>query len=807
MTLSLLGAARAAETSGDAGRAVAIYESIVLASPSHVEALTRLGAMYAACSRGDDSIRAFAAVVRVRPTSPAAHYNLGRAHAAAGHHQSAIAAFERAAEQAPSASATYLAWAAELQARGNRHDALAVYARAEQAGCKDGALALCHGDCLHACGRLQQASARYADAARRRPDLAAQALFNAGACLAAIGEHAPAITAFDDALRARPDFVEALVNRGISRVALGATALALADYAAALALQPTLATAQRAAGIAQLTLGHWAEAIEHLQQALRSDADDAEAWEALGDAYRVRRAFLAAIDSYRNATAILDARGAPAAERAEVLHKQLDVLFCVSDFEGARRCAATLLAVLPDFPYAAGLQLYATTWTAAWDELEPLRSEVVAAASRGESASQPFPLLGFSDAPAAHRACAQSLIDRHLSAIQPLAPIVRKPRDRLTLAYLSPDFREHPVGQLIAATLAGHDRRRFKVIGLSSYAFPEPGGTHARLRAACDEFIDVSLLSDVDVAALLRQHEVDILVDLAAHTSGGRPGIAAYRAAPIQVNFLGYPGTYGANFIDYLIADNYVVPPSHEGWYVEKIARLPGSLVPPGDARAYSAALPSRHEQGLPDDAIVLCAFHNTYKILPEIYNVWLRLLAAQPRAVLWVSRHAPEAAQALLARAVNAGIEPSRIVFAARVASHSEHLARLSLADLLLDTFPYNAHSSAADALWAGVPVVTISGESFASRVCGGLLRALGLPELVTESLPLYEQTALTLLQDASALPALKRWLRAHAQENSIFNSDAYTRHLESAYELMWRRAEQGLPPCSFTLAADTAP
>lgn len=799
-----MAAARTAEAAGDTGRALALYEAIVLAVPTQVEALTRLGAMYAAGGRGADSLRAFAAVARTRPESPAAQYNLGRALAAQGDHEAAIAAFGRAVHRAPTAPASYLAWAAELEAHGDHREALAVYDRARHAGCEDGVLALCHGNCLHACGELRGAAERYAQAARLKPELAADAQFNQGVCLAACGEHAEAIRALDAVLALRPDFVPALVNRGISHVALGDAQRALPDYDQALALQPTSPVAHRAMGIAHLTLGHWAEAIEHLQQALQGDADDAEAWEGLGDAYRVRRAFLAAIESYRNATAILDARAAPMAVRAPLLHKQLDALFCVSDFEGARHCAATLRALVPDYPYAAGLQLLATTWTVDWDELEPLRAEVVAAAGRGESSSQPFPLMSVADAPGAHRAAAEALIQRNLAAIPPLPAAPVGPRDRLTVAYLSPDFREHPVGQLIAATLAGHDRNRFRVLGVSTYAFPEGSATHARLRAACDEFTDVSLLSDADVADWLRRQRVDILIDLAGHTSGGRPGIAAYRAAPLQVNFLGYPGTYGAKFIDYLIADGYVVPPSHEHWYVERVVRLPGSLVPPGDARTAAASSPDRSDLGLPDDAIVLCAFHNTYKILPETYAVWLRLLAAQPRAVLWVSRHAPEAAVALQARAAAAGIDPARLVFANRIADHAEHLARLQQADLLLDTFPYNAHSSAADALWAGVPVLTCSGESFASRVCGGLLRTLGLPELVTESLAAYEQTALALLADPAALPALKRWLRSHARGNGIFNSTTYTRHLESAFTLMWHRAEQGLSPCSFTVPAD---
>jgi predicted O-linked N-acetylglucosamine transferase (SPINDLY family) len=611
------------------------------------------------------------------------------------------------------------------------------------------------------------------------------------------------VEAYSAALAAGPRDPQALVNRGISRVELGRTADALEDYLEALGMQPELRTGLRAAGIACVLLGRWDESRQHLEHALRLDPNDDEAWAALGDHHRLRQDFAAAVECYRRGSAALAARDAPPAARAGLLNKRLDALIALSDFGLARECAIELRATDPDFPYAAGLELFATTWTANWPALEPLRSEVVAGAGRGEPTALPWLLCSVTDDPWIQRRAADAFIARHHPDGDRLLPTAPKACERLRIGYLSPDFRDHPVGQLVAATFEGHDRTRFEVHAFSTHVSTPRSALRARLEAACDRFHDVALLDDQAIAQRIRSEGIDVLVDLAGHTTGGRPGIAARRPANIQVSFLGYPATYGGNIIDYLIADSYLVPAALEAAYGERIVRLPGSAVPPGDRRPATAITPDRPSLGLPNDALVLAAIHNTYKILPATFAAWMRLLEAHPRAVLWISRHDPAGELGLRAAVTGAGVDPARVVFADRVTGRDAYLSQLGVADLFLDTHPYNAHSSAADALWAGVPVVTCSGASFASRVCGGLLHALGLDALVTGSLADYEQTASELLAAPATLAELKSWLTTRGRDSTVFDPLAHTRSLEAAYEAMWIRAARGEAPASFTVAA----
>ncbi len=800
MSQAVINQARAAEAAGNLAAAIALYEAAVAASGAPVDVLTRLGALYAMTKRTRDSLRAFETVVRQRPDSAGAQYNVGRARLTAGDAEGAFRAVDAATRIAPTSAASFLAWGSALDAVGRSAEAVTVYARAQAAGCADGALALGHGLALARCGKPEEALAKFDVALQQRPALAADVEFNRGTCLATLGQHAPALAAFDAALASRPGYAEALTNRALSRLALGDPRGGLTDVDAVLAVQARLGPARRVAGRCCLVLGRLADAADHFRVALEVHGGDVESWEGLGDAYQTMRAYDPAVAAYRECLVQLAATESPRDDRTRVLNKQLESLLGDRDLGGAREAVLALRRLDPGFPCAAGFELHLALWLGDWGEIEPLRSDIVAATRRGEPQSVPFPLLSAIDDPEAHLACARTHIQRCFAPVS--GPLERRRgygHHRLRVGYVSPDFREHPVGLLIAATLEAHDRERFEVIGISTLVSAESTPTGDRIRHACDRFLDASLMDDADVARWVRDEEVDLLVDLAGHTSHGRPGIFAFHAAPVQVNYLGYPGTYGADHIDYIMSDPHTTPAELEACFAERIARLPGSLVPPGDQRREPGRLPSRPELGLPADAIVLCAFHGTYKILPEVYAIWMRLLAAQPRAVLWISAPTEGAGPRFLSAASRAGIDPGRIHFAGRVAGQDEHLARLFAADLLLDAFPYNAHSSAGDALWAGVPVITCSGRSFASRVCGGLLHAVGLPGLVTDSLEDYERLARELVTEPSRLAALRSGLRQRILSTDAMNSEVYTRNLEWAYEAMMARAERGDLPASF--------
>jgi predicted O-linked N-acetylglucosamine transferase (SPINDLY family) len=316
----------------------------------------------------------------------------------------------------------------------------------------------------------------------------------------------------------------------------------------------------------------------------------------------------------------------------------------------------------------------------------------------------------------------------------------------------------------------------------------------ARLERAFDRFIDVQNRNDADITRALREMEIDIAVDLKGYTAESRPGILSYRPAPVQAHYLGFPGTMGVDFVDYLIADPIVVPEEHRAFYTEKIAYLPDTYQCNDRERYVVDRVPTRIEAGLPS-GFVFCCFNNNHKIAPEMFGIWMRLLGQVEGSVLWLLQDNPAVTANLRREAKARGIAPERLIFASRT-DPASHLARQSLADLFLDTLPYNAHTTASDALWVGLPIVTVPGSTFAGRVAASLLQAAGLPEMVTKSLADYEALALRLARDPAALRAIKAKLKQNRDSCALFDTARITRNLENVYTTMWERSERGLPP-----------
>jgi predicted O-linked N-acetylglucosamine transferase (SPINDLY family) len=322
-----------------------------------------------------------------------------------------------------------------------------------------------------------------------------------------------------------------------------------------------------------------------------------------------------------------------------------------------------------------------------------------------------------------------------------------------------------------------------------------------RIRTAFDRFIDVQAMGDFEVAKLLRELEIDIVVDLNGDSGDSRTGIFAHRPAPVQVSFLGYPGTMGLPFFDYIIADKIVIPDRHRIHYAEQVVYMPHTYMPNDRTRKILPKAPSRTEAGLPTTGFVFACHNFEYKIAPEIFDIWMRLLKTVDDSVLWLKSPNPWALINLRRQAGARGVASQRLVFAPRVPEAKEHLARLQLADLFLDTLPYNAHASACDALWAGVPVVTCLGNTFPGRVAASLLHAIGLPELATASLAEYENLATALALDRDRLAAINAKLTHKRYTEPLFDTARFTRDLESAYSIMWKRQQDGLPAASFAV------
>jgi len=360
----------------------------------------------------------------------------------------------------------------------------------------------------------------------------------------------------------------------------------------------------------------------------------------------------------------------------------------------------------------------------------------------------------------------------------------------------------HPVGDLTVGLFEEHDKSRFELTAIS-FGPDDCSDLRRRIKHSFEHFIEVQSHSDQQIAELIQQLEIDIAVDLNGFTQNGRTGIFARRPAPIQVNYLGYPGTMGASYFDYVLTDDTIVPEAYQTYYAERCVWLPNSYQVNDAKRPVSSCTPSRVECELPETGFAFCCFNHTYKITPQVFDIWMRLLQADPSCVLWLRELDAAASENLRREAATRGISPNRLIFAPKIASAADHLARHRLADLFLDTFPYNAHTTGSDALWTGLPVLTILGPTFAGRVAASLLKAVGLPELVTASFEEYETLALRLLRDLSLLESLKARLARNRSKCPLFDTKQSARHIEAAYETMWERYQRGQPPISFAVAA----
>jgi protein O-GlcNAc transferase len=458
--------------------------------------------------------------------------------------------------------------------------------------------------------------------------------------------------------------------------------------------------------------------------------------------------------------------------------------------EQAIRMFERLTEIAPDYDYGLGLLFYERMHVCDWRDFDTLSERIIQGVRQGKRVCKSLAFMSLSDSAADHLQAA-TVFANHFCP--PAAKVYWNGESyhhtRLRVAYVSPDFREHPVSHLLAGVLEQHDKSRFETIAIS-LGIDDGSRLRQRLLKAFDRFIDVRHLNAEQIAILMREMEVDIAVDLGGYTSDTRTAIFSYRPAPIQVNYLGYPGSMGVCYYDYIVADRHVIPADQQVHFSEKVAYLPDSYLPIDNTVQIAERTPSREECGLPENAFVFCSFSHDYKISPPVFEVWMRLLRRIPGSVLWLVSRGEQVQRNLRHEAQARGVDPARLVFASRVPRVEDHLARYRQADLFLDTNPYNAHTTAADALMAGLPVVTFMGSAFPSRVAGSLLYSAGLPELVANSLLQYESIALLLATDATRLNEIKARLRDHTRAQALFNTTAFCRHWENLLLALTPRA-----------------
>lgn len=475
------------------------------------------------------------------------------------------------------------------------------------------------------------------------------------------------------------------------------------------------------------------------------------------------------------------------------------VLYDLSRWEDAVACHDRVLALRPGYEYAKGQRLFARLQAADWAGIGAETADTLSDIRRSLPASPPFQLLALSASAADQRTAAITFTTGARAPSPPKWTGERYAHERIRIAYVSPDFRNHATAFLTAGLFEHHDRSRFETIALS--LGPDDGSTLRRVRlpAAFERFIDGRGRGDDALATLIRDLEVDICVDLAGHTTAGPFGALAARPAPVQVNYLGYPGTMGTDCYDYIIGDRIAIPPESRSGYTEKVVYLPDCYQANDDRRPLPAP-PPRAQAGLPDDGLVFCCFNSGYKITPEIFDVWMHLLRSVPGSILWLVAHDAAADRRLRAHAQRCGVDGERLISAPPI-PYDRHIARFRLADIFLDTIPYNGGATVSDALWSGVPVVTCTGEAFASRMAASLLNAVGLPDLVAGDLGDYAAIALALARDPARLDGIKQHLGTGRRSLPLFDTARFTRNLEAAYLTMWRRAQDGLPPAAFAI------
>jgi protein O-GlcNAc transferase len=643
---------------------------------------------------------------------------------------------------------------------------------------------------LQNAGRLEAAIDAYSRCLSLDPSLP-EVHNNLGTALDRAGRLEEAVECFRHAHLLDPAYARPLVNLGRVLRLQGRPSEALASLERARALSPESPAALTNLGFVLTDLGRRAEAIQHLRRAIALEPGLAEAYHGLG------RALLDAAD----ATAALASLQRALSLKPTLLEARLPLAVSLLLLQRLPEALAELERMLegrPDDPDVLAELLNCSLRMCDWGRVERALQRIRSAPG-GIARATPFVLMGVCDDPKAHQEAARTRAQAITRDRIPLARAAMRARGKIRLAYVSGDFYTHATSFLIAELLELHDRSGFDVLGVS-FGGDDESPLRRRVLGAFGECLDARAKSDVEVANWLREREVDIAVDLKGYTAYSRPGIFACRPAPVQVSYLGYPGTMAAPFIDYIVADSSVIPETEQPLYREKIAYLPDSYQANDRRRRVAERVPSRAEAGLPAEGFVFCCFNNNWKITAPVFDVWMRLLASVPGSVLWLLEDNRWAVESLRREAAARGVAPERLIFASR-AANDIHLARHRLADLFLDTLPYNAHTTASDALWSGLPLVTCAGRSFASRVAASLLSAVGLCELVTRSLEEYAALALELARSPARLGALRARLTVQRDALPLFDTPGFCRHLEAAYRHMWLLHREGRAPETFAV------
>lgn len=752
---------------GHLERAAGLIRQCLDVHPNLAEGFSDLGVVLKDLGELDDAQIACEKAISIKPGFHPAFSNLGNVFKAMGHFEDAVQCYRHAIELVPNFADAHANLSSALLAQGHTEDALISAQRAADLAPNHPETLIAHGHALRMAGIYGEAMAAYRRVIELKPDMAS-VYSDIGCVLQESGHLQEALQFHQRAIAMQPGLAESYSNLGITLKQLGRNGDACRAYQTAIELKPTYGEVYSNLGVVQDAMGKHHEAVASYRRAIELSPELPHPYVNLGGA-----------------------------------------LWEQNNLADALALQAKALTIDPNHPTALVEHYNLCRHACAWDGIAAAEEKILTQTYRHGKRVTPFPILNISSGPEEHLLCAREWAKSFSgSGVLPFThrpPRSASPNGRLRIGYMSADFVTHATASLIAELIERHDRSRFEIFG---YCFSREDGSdlRARLISGFDNFACIDQLAHADAARRIHADGIDILVDLKGYTAYSRSEIVACRPAAIQVNYLGYPATMGADFIDYVVADDFILPMDQQPFFDERIVHLPGCYQPNDTKREISGRTPTRAECGLPDKAFVFCCFNSTYKITPQIFGVWMRLLQAVPGSVLWLLEGNSMVRDNLQRKAVAAGIDPGRLIFAPRT-QLAKHLARHVVADLFLDTLPVNAHTTASDSLWAGLPVVTCAGETFIARVCGSLLRAVGLGELITYSLEEYEAAALRLASDRGKLAELRERLARNKRSASLFNIGRYTRGLEAAFEHMADIRASGSPPRAFSVTETDEP
>ena len=767
--------------------ALTSYDKAIALEPDYADAFYNRGTALKELKRLDDALLSYDKAIAIKPDYADAFYNRGTALQELKRLDDALTSYDKAIAFKPDHPDAFYNRGTALQELKRLDHALLSYDRAIALKPDYAEAFYNRGIVLKELKRLDDALTSFDKAISLKPDYA-NAFNNRGTALQELKRLDDALTSYDKAIALKPDYADAVYNRGSALQELKRLDEALTSYDKAIALKPDYANAFNNRGNTLQELKRLDDALVSYDKAIAFKPDDAHAFNNRGNVLKELKLLDEALESYDKAIAFKP-------DYADAFYNRGIALKELKRLEDALTSFDKALALKPDYEFLQGTRLHTQMHLCDWSDLQNKLEELEASVSEELMVSEPFPVIGLVDKPELQLKATEIYINKKHPAQD--GSNVFKSRSaggKIRIGYYSADFHSHATSFLMAELFEEHDSLAFELYGFS-FGPDTQDEMRSRIASGFDYFFDVTKKSNREVAQMSRDLGIDIAVDLKGITENCRVGIFAEQCAPIQVNYLGYPGTLAASYYDYIVADKTLIPQESQHYYTEKIIYLPHSYQVNDSKRKISQKLFTRQELGLSESGFVFCCFNSNYKILPATFDVWMRILKAVNGSVLWLLQDNPTATKNLHKEAETRGIDSSRLVFAPRM-KLEEHLARHRLADLFIDTLPCNAHTTASDALWAGLPILTQIGQSFPARVAASLLNAMDLSELVTKTSEEYESKAVDLANDTAKLAQIKKKLEQNRRTSPLFDGQLFARHIEAAYVEIHLRHLSGKKP-----------